>query len=445
MTELCSVFLYLKGRNVMIGEEYIKKRAQDFFRAVDVPDVLYGITDIDESSEINAQKVNFTHGEVNKIWNAVEDFYRTGMYPGLSFCLRRKGEIVLNRSIGFARGVNTDEGLAEPIPMTTTTPVCLYSASKAVMAMLVHKLAEEGHVDLLNPVSMYIPEFAQGGKKNLSIYQMLAHRGGFPMIDGNVPMEIMFDRQHVLDVIYKTESNSPEGRVQAYHAVTSGFIADELVRVTTGKTIQEYMKEKIADPMGMKHFTYGLSKKNQPKAALNYVTGIKNPKLVEGVLSKAFGVSIEKATELSNSADFMEAIVPSANLYATAEEVSRFYQMLINNGEYKGKQIFQPVTIQKAIREASGVRLDKGVFLPIRFSAGFMLGGKPLGMYGLNTHHAFGHIGFSNIFCWADPARDISVSILTTGKPIIGNHLVALPKLVHTISSLCTPCETLLD
>ena len=255
----------------------------------------------------------------------------------------------------------------------------------------------------------------------------------------------MFDRERILDIIYKTESSSPEGRVQAYHAVTSGFIADELVRVTTGKNIQEYMKEKISDPMEMKYFTFGLDKDRQQEAAINYVTGMKNGKLIEGVLSKAFGVSIDTATELSNSQEFMEAIVPSANLYATAEEISRFYEMLIDAGQYKGKEIFHPTTIQKATREASGVRLDKGVFLPLRFSAGFMLGGKPVGMYGINTHHAFGHLGFSNIFCWGDPERDIAVGILTTGKPIVGNHLLALPKLMYTISSLCTPCETMAD
>ncbi len=429
----------------MFAKKYLQNKSKAFFRNIDFPENLAGITDIDEDGEVDAQEAELTHGEVNQIWSAVEDFYRTGLYPGLSVCVRRHGEMVLNRAIGYAKLANEDEGQDEPVLMTVDTPVCLYSASKAVMAMVVHKLAEEGHINLLNPISYYIPEFGEHGKKNVSIYQMLSHRGGFPMIDGDVPMDVMFDREKVLQIIYDTETICSEGRIQAYHAVTSGFIADELVRVTTGKTIQEYMKEKFADPMGMKYFSFGLDKETQPEAAMNYVSGMKNGKLIEGVLSKVFGVSIDTATELTNSPEFMEAIVPSANLYATAEEVSRFYQMLLDNGRYEGKEIMEPMTIQKAIREASGVRLDKGIFLPMRFSAGFMLGGSPMGLYGLKTHHAFGHLGFSNIFCWADPERDISVAILTTGKPIIGNNLVALPKLMHTISSLCKPCETVVD
>ena len=139
----------------------------------------------------------------------------------------------------------------------------------------------------------------------------------------------------------------------------------------------------------------------------------------------------------------MRAIVPSANLFATAEEVSRFYQMLLDDGMYSHKgqarEIFEPISVHKATQEAAKMTLDKGLFLPMRFSAGFMLGAKPLGMYGLNTHKAFGHLGFSNIFCWADPERQLSVAILTTGKPILGNHVLALPKLMHAISSQCAP------
>lgn len=425
----------------MLRSHFLKQKSQDFFRAIDMPENIASITDIDEKSEVDAEEAGLSHANVNEIWSAVEGFFKTGMHPGLSFCMRRNGKVILNRSLGYSHGILPSEGLDEKVLMKTDTPVCLYSASKAVMAMMVHKLAEDGHVKLLDPVSHYIPEFGQHGKKNVSIYQMLAHRGGFPMIEGDVPMETMFDRDKVLDIIYNTEAMCPEGRVQAYHAVTSGFIADELVRRTTGKTIQEYMKETVSDPMGMKYFTFGLEPKLQDKAAMNYVTGMRNGKLIEGVLSKVFGVSIDTATELSNSQEFKEALVPSANLFATAEEMSRFYQMMLDMGKYKRKQIFQPVTIQKATREAGGVQLDKGIFLPLRFSAGFMLGGNPVGMYGLKTHYAYGHLGFSNIFCWADPERDISVAMLATGKPIIGNHILALPKLMHAISGQCEPCE----
>jgi CubicO group peptidase (beta-lactamase class C family) len=218
--------------------------------------------------------------------------------------------------------------------------------------------------------------------------------------------------------------------------VTSGFIADELIRRLTGMTIIEYLEEKIAKPMGMKHFTYGLDEAGREEVALNYITGMRNGKIIGGILEKVLGVSIEDAAELSNSEGFMTMPVPSANLYTTAEEISRFYQMLLDDGDYQGQSIFSKTSIQTATREAGKARFDKAIKLPMRFSAGFMLGGSPIGMYGLNTHEAYGHLGFSNIFCWADPTRDISVAFLSTGKPILGNHVLALPKLMHTISSI---------
>ncbi len=418
-----------------------KEKIRNFWRGIEVPENLSSVTTIDEASEVSAEEAGLTHAPVNPIWGAVEGFFATGMHPGIGFCMRKNGKVILNRSIGYARGVRESEGLEKPILMTPQTPICLYSASKAVMAMLVHKLAEEGKVNLLNPVAHYIPEFGQAGKDKITIYQMLAHRGGFPMIEQDVPLDEMFNRESILDIIYKTEVTCPDGRDQAYHAVTSGFIADELIRRTTGKTIVEYLDEKISKPMGMKHFTYGLDKAGRDEVALNYITGMRNGKIIGGILEKALGVSLEDAASLSNSEDFMTMPVPSANLYATAEEICRFYQMLLDDGQYGKKKIFEKLTIQTATREAGKARLDKAIKIPMRFSAGFMLGGNPLGMYGLRTHEAYGHLGFSNIFCWADPDRDISVAFLSTGKPILGSHILALPKLMHTISSLTETVE----
>ncbi|CAA0108584.1 Protein flp [BD1-7 clade bacterium] len=416
---------------------YFKKKTRDFFRAIDVPENLTPLIDIDDDSEVEAEQAGLSQSSVNTIWRSFEDFYRTGMHPAMSVCLRKNGKVVLNRSIGYAKGVDPVEALESPVPMTVDTPICLYSASKAVMAMLVHKLAEEGYVNLLNPVAYYLPEFGRFGKDKISIFQMLSHRGGFPVIDADVPLDTVFDRDAVLELIYNTESLCPEGRVQAYHAITSGFIADELIRTTTGKTINEYLFEKFAEPMGMTNFSFGVSKDNKADVARNYVSGMRNGKLIGNVLEKALGVSIEEAALLSNSDDFMTSVIPSANLYTTAEEIGRFYQMLLDRGEYEGRQILKPETVDIAVKEAGKTRLDKGIFLPMRFSAGFMLGGKPAGMYGLDTHNAFGHLGFSNIFCWADPQRNISAAILTTGKPVLGSHILGLPKMMHAISSEC--------
>ena len=68
-----------------------------------------------------------------------------------------------------------------------------------------------------------------------------------------------------------------------------------------------------------------------------------------------------------------------------------------------------------------------------------MLGGSPVGIYGMDTEYAYGHLGYANIFSWADPARDIAVCLMNTGKPVLGPHLKTLPMLLGTISNECDP------
>ena len=63
-----------------------------------------------------------------------------------------------------------------------------------------------------------------------------------------------------------------------------------------------------------------------------------------------------------------------------------------------------------------------------------MLGDDPVGIFGPSTARAFGHVGLSNIFPWADPEREISVAFLTTGKPIISTHAIRLIQLLWTIN-----------
>ena len=142
---------------------------------------LTGVTDINKAAEIDARRVGLSPRRVDRIWQAVEDVYRSRVHPGLSFCLRRDGEIVLDRAIGHARGVAPDRPPGpQSVAMAADTPVCMFSASKAVIAVLTHKLAETGAIDLDAPVSRYIPEFSGEGKTHTTLAQVLTHRGGFP-------------------------------------------------------------------------------------------------------------------------------------------------------------------------------------------------------------------------------------------------------------------------
>ena len=109
--------------------------------------------------------------------------------------------------------------------------------------------------------------------------------------------------------------------------------------------------------------------------------------------------------------------------------------MLLNEGRYDGQQIFQPETVARALEPAyHRPRFDRSLMLPLNFSNGFMLGNRGMGMFGPGAPKAFGHLGFISIYCWADPQRDLSGALLTTGKGVIGPHLPSLFGLQHTIN-----------
>lgn len=404
----------------------LKKR---LFRTVDIPADLTGVTDIDVEREVSPRDADLTPEAVDSIWSACEALYRSGVYRMFSICLRRHGKIVLNRSLGEYRAGKT---------ASIDTPVCLFSASKAVSAVLVHLLDEQGHVNLLNPVSHYIPAFAAKGKGSVTLQQLLCHRAGVPRVPEDVDLDLLFDHDAGVQMICDAEPTDHRGAEQAYHAVTSGFIVAELIKVTTGLTAQQYLKKYIADPMGMRYFRFGLTQRDQARAALNEVTGLKL-NLVDNKLAEVLGAHPETAIDLTNDPRFFRAIVPAANIFATAEEVSRFYQMLLDHGQWQGQQVLDPLTVHRATRPLGKMEFDRSLMLPMRYSAGMMLGGSPVGLYGRNTEYAFGHLGYANIFGWADPQRDIAVSIMNTGKVVLGPHLVRFLKLLLAISDHCEP------
>jgi CubicO group peptidase (beta-lactamase class C family) len=417
-------------------------RPLDVFNSlkVKVPSNLASVLTIDHRSEESADQAGLRPKDIAALWHTVERLYQSGAYPGLSFCLRRKGHIVFNRGLGHARGNGPQEPPSSRQELLTPdSPICLFSASKAVTAILAHLLAEEGGLDLDKPVAYYIPEFGAAGKSATTVAQVLAHRGGFPTLDlpaENLQPELLMDWQKIVRIICEAPPTPGRKEKMSYHAVTGGFIVAEIIQRITNKPVSDYLDKRIRKPLGMKYFTYGLEPKYRDRVALNYEAGTKVRFPVSVILEKALMAPMERVVEVSNSNVFMEAVIPAGNIYSTAEELSRFYQLLLNGGEWNGKQIIKRATIERAVRPAGSMSFDRTLNIPMLYSEGLMMGGA-MSLYGPNTGGAYGHLGFLNILGWADPNREIAVSLLTTGKAVLGTHLISLLRLLTTISQRC--------
>ena len=386
--------------------------------------------------EVNPEQGGMTQAQIDMIWQSVESLFRTGNHPLISVCIRRKGKILINRSIGYTelgQDYQTDHSkIANP-----DTPVCLFSASKIVNAMLVHLLDQQGKINLLDPVSRYIPEFGVNGKRRATIFHLLSHRGGIPKIETEVTPELLFDREGILQHLYAAKPIAPVGSQLSYHAVTAGYILGELVERVTGQDIRDFLHEHIEKPMDLPFFNYGLKPELRPLVAKNYPTGIHPALGTDLYLNRVLGGGLQLAVDVTNDTRFMDTVCPAGNIYTSAEQANRFFEMMLNGGRYENKQIINSETVFRATLPTSNTTIDRNLLAPMRYALGPMLGSNPIGVFGPNSGQAFGHLGFSNILCWADPQRDISVSFLTTGKSVVGTHLYAFAKVLYQISKQC--------
>ncbi len=403
-------------------------------RNIYVPEDLSALTTFDPESEVDPRDVNMTQEGVDIIWQRLEDLYRSGITPGIGFCLRKKGQVVLDRTIGHAKGNGPGEKGVSKKLLTTETPICQYSASKAVTAMLIHLLAERGEINLLDPVCHYIPEFSTNGKHDTSLYHVLTHQSGFPKLPSHLESENIFKKGVLLNALCEAEADTKAGNTQAYHAITGGVILGEIIERVSGMDIRDFLRKNITEPLNMTHFNYGATANEFDEIATNYSTGLPVIFPMNILVDRALGMDWDGVVDISNTPAFYKEAVPAGNLIATANDMSRFYQLLLNGGELDGVRIFHPDTVHRSVMNPTDAQLDATMLVPMRYSAGHMLGDSPIGLWGPDTENAFGHVGFINTFCWADPDRNISVSLQTTGKCLLSSHLLIITVLLTAIA-----------
>jgi CubicO group peptidase (beta-lactamase class C family) len=407
----------------------------DVFHRVRIPDDLESISSRGEEEDPEAAGLD---GDTREhIWDGALDLYRTGVHPGLSLCVRRGGKVVLDRAIGHARG--NGPGDSEDVPkvsMTPQTPACIFSASKAVTAMVVHKLDEKRLIHIGDRVSEYIPEYAQNGKEGTTIAHVLAHRAGVAsMPKETLDLERVGDSEFIMRAICEAKPSIRPGRILAYHAVSGGYILGEIVHRVTGKSVREVLAEEFLGPLGFRWGNFGVAAEDVDQVAPAYVTGPPLLPPMTTLVKRVLGAPIDQVVELSNDPRFLTATVPSANVITTANELSRFFEIFRQGGELDGVRVMEERTIRRALTEQSHLEIDFSLLFPTRFSYGLMLGADWVSLYGRDTDLAFGHLGLINIMGWADPERAISVGLLTTGKALVYPELPRFYGLMQRISS----------
>lgn len=399
-------------------------------RVCAVPDDLASVTSVGVE-----QAVAPDAGDINRVWSRVEGFYRSGVHPAIQICIRHHDRVVLDRAIGFAQGVLPGRRVdpERAVAITPQTPVNLFSAGKAVTGMLMHLLEERGLVDLDERVAHYIPAFAANGKGAITLRQVLTHRAGVPALPPEAfDLDLLGDPERVEALVCGLEVTATGNR-PAYHTLSGGFIMECVARRVTNESLRELLRREVKEPLGLGWFDLGVDAADTSLIAKNVCTGLPVVPPLSWIFDRLIGMGWDDAVRLSNDPRFQAGVIPSANVIATAHDTAAFYQCLLDSDAVE-RGPFNTAMIRRAVgADLRDVTVDRRILLPLQYSAGFMLGTGTISFYGWNHPHAFGHIGLSNSFTWADPDRDLVVALLTTGKAVIGTHLPAMLALIAEI------------
>ena len=314
-----------------------------------------------------------------------------------------EGEPVVDLWGGFA---DRDEAR----PWERDTLALVFSSTKGVTAVCVHRLVERGELDLDAPVAFYWPEFAARGKGDIPVRWILTHQAGLAAVEGDLTLEEVYAWQPVCAAIAAQEPNWTPGTTHGYHARSYGWILGELVRRITGESLGRFFAREVATPLRL-DFHIGLESEHEDRVATLYPAPEPvDPQalaLREQIMGPdtLLGRVLEGPSQLFsygpmwNTRALREAEMPSSNGIGSARDLARLYGALV--GEVDGVRLLSPQSVEEVTRvQVEGP--DAVIMMPTRFGLGFMLP-PTLGL--ACPPHSFGHPGAGGSLGFADPER----------------------------------------
>jgi CubicO group peptidase (beta-lactamase class C family) len=166
-----------------------------------------------------------------------------------------KGEKVVDLCGGYVDGLGGEKPFRNALQN-------VFSSSKAVTGIIIAILVDRGHIEYEKPIATYWPDFAQGGKENVTVTDLLQHAGGVTWMEPQIPFELIQDESRLDELaafLAKQKHNFNSVRTTAYHMVSGGLYLNELIRRVDPKhrTANQFLQEEIAKPLNVE-FTFGL-------------------------------------------------------------------------------------------------------------------------------------------------------------------------------------------
>ena len=320
-----------------------------------------------------------------------------GAELGARFTLVERGEVVFDLWGGFA-----DRARSRPFDTDTLTPV--FSTTKAVAAILIARLVDQGRLTYDQTVASVWPEFAQAGKSGITVAQVMSHQDGLAGLPEPMDPGLWLDWDVIVAKLAAMAPLWPPGTASGYHPITFGFTAGEIFRRVDGRSMGRALREDFAEPFGL-DLWIGL-----PDAEFPRVAELERPHRFAdfGRITeiKKLAFLTKWAAPGGRGADaWRRAEIPSANGHATALGLARLMNALACGGGLDGRRILEPETVEALTRERI---FGQDLVLPFQISwAAGLMRNVPNMIYGPGET-SFGHSGWGGSCAFADPERGLS-------------------------------------
>ncbi|WP_245890095.1 serine hydrolase domain-containing protein [Rummeliibacillus pycnus] len=329
---------------------------------------------------------------LNKIDQIIQNAINQKVMPGAVVSITRKGTTVKEQAYGYAYRYLDDQYTEsdEPILMQPNTIFDIASISKVFTTIAAMQLYEKGKFQLDEPVAKYIPEFAENGKKNVTIRQLMTHTSGF---DQGIDLyKKAASREERLEIVLKHSLSNPPNSKYTYsdlNMITLGVLVERL----TGKRLDEYVKQHIIIPLGMKDTMYNPPASLQPRiAATEY-----QPWTERGIVWGQ--VHDENAWALGG-------VAGHAGVFSTAHDLTVLGQMLLKDGTYDQAHILKPSTVKLMEQNMNQAFPGNDHGLGFDVNQGWY-------MDGLTDVNTIGHTGFTGASLVISPKNKTIVILLT--------------------------------
>jgi len=335
----------------------------------------------------------------------MKQFVDAGKVAGIVTLVARHGHLASIDAVGY-------QDLEHKAAMRVDTIFHMMSVTKPVTCAGIMVLVDEGRLSLLDPVEKFVPEF-----KDLKV-NACGTRVGFdcevvpPLRPVNV-LDLMTHTSGLGDGGGRggagTPPNSRTEMVAANAARAtllfqpgtawnySNFgiaVLGQIIAVASGKTYDEFMAERIFEPLGMKDTFFEIPPDKAGRVATVYT-------YVDGTLKPLVRATPQGARISS----------PDSGLLSTASDLARFNQMMLDKGVLNGKRVLSAAAVEAMTTSQTG-NLKAGYAPGVGQGFGYEVVREPLGMYRYTSIGSFEKAGVYRTYVWVDPAKDLVGAIL---------------------------------